>query len=170
MSENWYVLHVKAHKERAVNDLLETKGITAYYPYLKVEPVNPRARKRRPFFPGYLFVQLDLDDLGQNALRWTEGTHGLVTFGDEPATVPERLIHEIERRVEACNAAGGLQRETLHPGDKVRIVDGAFEGYEAIFDTSLAGSDRAQVLLTYLSRQPKRLIIDSEQIQKINDN
>lgn len=168
MAEQWYALHVKAHKERVVHDYLVAQQIKNYYPYLQVQPVNPRSRKRRPFFPGYIFVCIDLDEMGHNALRWTEGTHGLVTFGDEPARVPEHLIQEVQRRVEEINAAGGKILPEILPGDKVRIVEGAFEGYEAIFDISLAGKDRVQVLLSYLSKQPKRLIIQREQIQKVN--
>ena len=168
MAEKWYALHVKAHKEQSVHDYLVAKGIVDYYPYLRVQPVNPRSRKRRPFFPGYVFVRLDLDELGPNALRWTEGTYGLVTFGNKPASVPENLIHQVRRRVEEINAAGGRITQTMESGDRVRIVEGAFEGYEAIFDASLPGKDRVQVLLSYLSEQPKRLIIRSEQIQKID--
>jgi transcriptional antiterminator RfaH len=168
MAEKWYALHVKVHKERSVHDYLVSSGIVDYYPYLCVKPVNPRSRKRRPFFPGYIFVRLDLDALGHNALRWTEGTYGLVTFGDVPASVPDNFIHEVQRRVDEINAAGGKIIPTLEPGDRVRIVEGAFEGYEAIFDATLPGKERVQVLLSYLSEQPKRLIIKPEQIQKMN--
>jgi transcription antitermination factor NusG len=168
MAEKWYALHVKAHKEQAVHDYLVAQGIADYYPYLRVKPVNPRSRKRRPFFPGYVFVRLNVDELGSNALRWTEGTYGLVTFGDEPAAVPDGLIEEVRRQVEVVNAAGVKIRPEMAPGDRVRIVDGAFEGYEAIFDANLAGKDRVQVLLSYLSDQPKRLIIKPEQVEKID--
>jgi transcription antitermination factor NusG len=166
MPSNWYALYVKPHKEQSVNDLLVANGITSFYPCLRVKPVNPRSRKIRPFFPGYIFVYLDLDEVGSNALRWTEGTYGLVTFGDEPAAVPENLIHEVRRRVDEHNAAGGRQPPPMEPGDRVVIVDGVFQGYEAIFDADLAGQDRVQVLLTYLSKHPKRLIIESKQIKK----
>lgn len=168
MTEQWYALHVKAHKEQSVHDLLAAQEIVNYYPFLRVEPVNPRSRRRRPFFPGYIFVRLDLDEMGQNALRWTEGTYGLVTFGNEPASVPENLIQEVRRQVEAVNAAGGIILPEMKPGDRVRIIEGTFEGYEAIFDANLDGKDRVQVLLSYLSQQPKRLIIKPQQIQKID--
>jgi len=168
MTEKWYALHVKAHKEQGVHDYLVAQGIADYYPYLRVKPVNPRSRKRRPFFPGYVFVRLNVGELGSNALRWTEGTYGLVTFGDEPAPVPDGLIEEVRRQVESVNAAGVEIRPKMAPGDRVRIVDGAFEGYEAIFDANLAGKDRVQVLLSYLSDQPKRLIIKPEQVEKID--
>lgn len=168
MTEQWYALHVKVHKEQAVHDLLVSQEIENYFPCLHVEPVNPRSRRRRPFYPGYIFVRLDLDDYGQNALRWTEGTYGLVMFGNEPASVPENLVQEVRRRVEVINAAGGIIVPTLSPGDRVRIIEGTFEGYEGIFDVNLDGKDRVQVLLSYLSQQPKRLIIKPEQIQKID--
>jgi len=167
MAEQWYAVHVKVHKEQSVHDYLVRQGKTDFFPYLRVQPVNPRSRKRRPFFPGYIFVRLDLEELGANALRWTEGTYGLVTFGDEPASVPISLIDAIRRQVEDINAAGGMTAAEMEPGDRVRIVEGAFEGYEAIFDTKLAGKDRVQVLLSYLSHQPKRLKIKPDQIQKI---
>jgi transcription antitermination factor NusG len=56
--------------------------------------------------------------------------------------------------------------EGLKKGDNVRIVSGALSGYEAIFDTALPGKDRVQVLLAYLSDQPKRLQLDASQIKK----
>jgi transcriptional antiterminator RfaH len=94
----------------------------------------------------------------------------LVTFGEKPASVPENLVEEVRRRVNEINAAGGRIRPELESGDRVRIVEGAFEGYEAIFDVTLAGKDRVQVLLSYLSEQPKRLIIKPEQVEKINED
>jgi transcriptional antiterminator RfaH len=168
MAEQWYALHVKAHKEQSVHDYLVAQGMANYYPYLRITPVNPRSRKRRPFFPGYVFVRLDLDETGPNSLRWTEGTYGLVTTGDEPVPVPDHLIEEVRRRVEAINAAGGKIAPLIEPGDRVRILEGAFEGYEAVFDANLAGKDRVQVLLSYLSEQPKRLIIGRDQVKKID--
>lgn len=166
MSTHWYVLRVKPHKERPVFDILKAKNITVFYPALKVEPVNPRSRKERPFFPGYLFVNIDLEEMGRNFLQWTEGSHGLVQFGGEPATVPENLIHEISKRLDDLQARDQIEAEGMKRGDRVRITSGVFEGYEAIFDTRLPGKERVQVLLTYLRAQPKRLQIDPSHIKK----
>ena len=167
MSDNWYALHVKPHKERSVHEYIEAKQINVFYPRLKVKPVNPRASHERPFFPGYMFVKIDLDEHGANALRWTEGTHGLVQFGGEPATVPENLLSELRQKLERIQSAGGIELEGLKKGDRVKIVGGTLDGYEAIFNIALPGRDRAQVLLAYLSEQPKRLQIEASQIIKI---
>ncbi len=166
MSHQWYGLHVKPHKERSVYKYIAAKDIEVFYPHVQVKPVNPRASRIRPFFPGYMFVYLDLDEMGSNALRWTEGTYGLVQFGGEPAIVPENLITELRLKMARIEEAGGIQLEGLKKGDKVRIINGAFAGYEAIFDLALPGKDRVQVLLAYLSGQPKRLQIEASQIKK----
>ena len=68
--------------------------------------------------------------------------------------------------MEESNAAGRALEPALEPGDREWMVDGGFEGHEALIDANLVGEDRVQVLLTYLSQQLKRLIIEFHQIIK----
>lgn len=164
MSFHWYALHVKPHKEPSVYQLLCSKGFDAYYPVLKVTPVNPRARKERPFFPGYMFVKVNLVETGADTLRWTEGTYGLVQFGGAPTSVPDSLISELKEQLTKYEAS---KEPEFSRGDHVRIVNGLFEGYDAIFDTHISGKDRVQVLLAYLSDQPKKVILDPSEIAKV---
>lgn len=166
MSSHWYTLHVKPHKEPAVYYLLNLRGIEVYYPVVKVNPVNPRSRKERPFFPGYMFVKVDLDVTGAETLRWTEGTYGVVQFADEPAIVPEKLIEDIKEHLIKYSAELAIRKPEFEKGDRVRIVNGLFEGYDAIFDMQLSGNDRVQVLLAYLNQQPKRIILGKSDIKK----
>jgi transcriptional antiterminator RfaH len=95
------------------------------------------------------------------------GTLGLVSFGDIPATVPENLISELQQRLLQIEAQGGLVLVDLKPGDPVRIVEGPFAGYEAIFNMRLPGKDRVQVLLSFLSQHPHLLELDADDIKKI---
>jgi transcription elongation factor/antiterminator RfaH len=167
MTPHWYALRVKPHKEGTVyRQLQQQDAVELYYPSVRVHPKNPRAAKERPFFPGYMFVRADLSHLGANLFNWTPGTHGLVTFGDEPAIVPEHLIHEVKRRVAQIEAAGGLLFDNLQKGDRVRIVSGPFEGYEAIFDMRLPGRERVQVLLAFLSKHPQPVKLPASNIEK----
>ena len=55
----WYVMQSKPNKEELLYEQLRTRDIDAYYPCIKVQPVNPRARKLKPYFPGYLFIKVD---------------------------------------------------------------------------------------------------------------
>jgi transcriptional antiterminator RfaH len=167
MSIYWYAIRCKPRKEDAVWRQLHTQGYDTFYPRLRVNPVNPRARKLVPYFPGYLFVCADLGAVGLSVFQWMPHALGLVSFGGEPAVVPENLVYEIRTRLEKINAAGGETFDGLKPGDAVVIRDGPFYGYEAIFDQRLPGSVRVRVLLELLSNQRRVPVeLDAGQIER----
>ena len=150
MTLQWYALRSKPNKEGALWREIVARGVEVFYPQLRVLPKNPRARKVRPYFPGYLFVQLDLQQSGYSTFAWMPHSRGLVSFGAEPATVPHALIQTLRKRVGEINAAGGELLHDLKQGDHVEIHSGPFAGYEAIFDMHLEGSERVQVLMKML--------------------
>lgn len=150
---HWYALHSKPRKEDAVAQQLHSQGFEIYYPRILVQPANPRSRKIKPYFPGYLFVRANLANVGQSTFNWMPFANGLVSFGDEPAPVPDDLIDAIRERVAAINQAGGELFQRIKPGDSVRIQKGPFAGYEAIFDARIKGSDRVRVLLSLLNNR-----------------
>ncbi len=155
MAKYWYALRSKPRKEDVVWRQVHTQGFEVFYPRLRVNPVNPRAKKWRAYFPGYMFVNADLDEVGLSVFQWMPHAMGLVSFGGEAAVVPENLIHAIRKRVDEIAAAGGEVMDGLKPGDIVQISDGPFRGYEAIFDSRLPGSERVRVLLELLGNQRK---------------
>lgn len=167
MALYWYALRSKPRKEEVVWRQVKTQEIEVFFPRLKVQPVNPRSRKLRAYFPGYMFVQVDLDEMGLSAFKWMPHTLGLVSFGDEPAVVPDNLIHVIKKRISEINEAGGEVFDGLSHGDKVTISEGPFSGYEAIFDARIPGSERVRVLLELLNNQRQvPLELDAGQISK----
>jgi transcriptional antiterminator RfaH len=122
-----------------------------FYPRIRVHPVNPRSRKVKPYFPGYLFIRVDLENVGISTFKWMPHTLGLVTFGGEAAYIPDSLIQALKRQVVSINEAGGEIFDGLKRGDKVKIIEGPFSGYEAIFDHRLSGKERVRVLLKFLN-------------------
>ena len=165
MSYHWYALRSKSRKEDAVWRQLQSQGYEVFYPCLRVHPVNPRSRKLVPYFPGYLFVEADLGQSGISVFQWMPHTVGLVSFGGEPSIVPENLILAIQKRVDEINAVGGEIFDGLKPGETVWISDGPFQGYEAIFDGRLPGSERVRVLLEFLGNRRKvPVVLDASQI------
>ncbi len=151
MPVNWYALNSHPNKEEALYRQVQMQGIEAFYPCVRVNPVNPRSRKIRPYFPGYLFVHVDLVEAGLSVFQWMPHARGLVSFGGEPAQVPDALVHAIRKRVSEIAAAGGELFDGLKSGDAVIIQNGPFAGYEAIFDLRLPGSERVRVLIKMLS-------------------
>ena len=95
MAVEWYVLHSKPHKEALLAEQLELRRIEIFYPRIRVQVVNPRVRKVRPYFLGYVFMHVDLDKKGLSGLHTMPGSTGLIMFGGTPANVPDGLIHAI---------------------------------------------------------------------------
>ena len=166
METPWYVLHSKPRKEEFLLDQLRLNRYTAYCPLLKVTPVNPRSRKVRPYFPGYVFVQADLTRDKASSLQWMPGATGFVAFDGSPARVPEGFVPLLRQRVDAVNAAGGETLHEIQPGDTVRLVDGMFAGYEAVFDTRLPGTERVRVFLKLLQRRVLSVELPAGQVKK----
>jgi transcriptional antiterminator RfaH len=163
----WYVLRSKPNREEALWLEASARGFQTYYPYLRVQPVNPRSRKVRPYFPGYVFVQADLPTVGLSVFSWMPYSQGLVSFDSEPAEVPELLVEAIRKRVEQVNASGGEHLVDLTHGEAVVIDGGPFDGYQAIFDARVAGRERVRVLLKLLQKEQLRLELPAQQIRPV---
>ncbi len=166
MAVGWYVLRSKPRKEDFLYGQLRARKIEAYYPKLRVKPANPRSRKIKPYFPGYLFIHVDLEEMDLSSLQWMPGSVGLVSFEKEPSWVPDSVINAIRKQVAAINTAGGENLVGLVVGDEVTVQSGPFAGYKAIFDMSLSGNERVLVLLQLLENQNMRLELPANQVKK----
>jgi transcriptional antiterminator RfaH len=164
LQANWYALHSHAHKESFLQAELTARGFNAYYPCLHVKPVNPRSHKIRPYFPGYLFVQLDADHIRETDLRWMPHSYGLVSFGDEPSPVPEALINRIRQQLDTAHTPPAPV--TFAKGEPVELRQDLFRGYEAVFDATLAGTERVRVLLKLLNNNPIAVEVNLDQVKK----
>jgi transcription antitermination factor NusG len=167
MTAQWYTYNSHPNKEEALWRQLQTNEINCYYPQLKVRPVNPRSRKIRPYFPGYLFIHADLEVVGISTLQYMPYSKGLVSFGGEIAVVPETLITSIKQRVDQINQQEAFRSDgKFQHGDKVVIEGGVLNGYEAIFDEKLSGTDRSRILIKFLNDYAKRIEISNQFLKK----
>ena len=166
MTVQWYAIRSKPNKEDFLAGQLESYGVEIFFPRIRVNPVNPRARKLRPYFPNYLFVNVDLELVNASVLRWMPGASGLVSFDGEPAPVPDLLINTLQRQIEQLNASALKQKTDLKPGDPVIVQDGPFAGYEAVFDSHLPGRDRVRVLLSFLQKRQVPIELHEQHIER----
>ena len=156
MGKQWYALHTKPHKERQVASFLCSRKMEVFLPLLRVNPVNPRASRERPYFPNYLFAHVDLTVTGLSMLQWTPGLLRMVEFGGVLGTVPGTLIEQLKRQLAEIRSAGGTALQEIRVGNRVRVTGGPFQGYEGVFDAHLSGSDRARVLLELIGEFQRR--------------
>jgi transcription antitermination factor NusG len=86
----------------------------------------------------------------------------LVSFDNEPASVPDEVIAALDKTVERLNRQTRLGKHGLQHGDPVRILEGPFKGYPAIFDTRIQGSDRVRLLVKLMRGQQKKVQVPAE--------
>jgi transcriptional antiterminator RfaH len=156
----------KPRKEVVLWRQLLERDIEVFFPRVRVNPVNPRSRKIRPYFPGYLFVRTDIEEVGLSTFQWMPHAIGLILFGGEPAYVPDALINAIRKRVDEINEAGGELFDGLKRGEPVRVHEGPFAGYEAIFDERVSGKERVRVLLKLIDDREMLVELDAGMIER----
>ena len=149
---SWYLIFTKPRQENLAKENLERQGFVTYLPLAE----QSRRRNGRyiksvePYFPRYLFIQLNTDTDNWAPIRSTLGVAQMVQFGGFPAQVPEELIASLK----ANDDSDGLQkvsRRDLSPGDRVEIVGGPFSGYEGIYQKQKS-AERVAVLLEIVGK------------------
>jgi transcription antitermination factor NusG len=168
--EKWYVAHSKPRNEELLWKQFCLRKVESYYPFINVPTVNPRAKKVQPFFPGYLFIHVDLELINRSTLERVPGGIGLVSFGNEPAFIPDSLIYAIRQQIENLKLVSSDSHISLHKGDHIAIHDGFFKGYEGIFDIHLSGTDRVRILLSLLDDQQLSVEMPAICIHRIDQN
>ncbi|HAX97557.1 MAG TPA: hypothetical protein DCY12_01315 [Candidatus Atribacteria bacterium] len=160
----WFVLRVKPFKEFVVSGQLTEGGFHAFCPCRQVNPVNPRARRMKPFFPGYLFFQPAKEGVDLARTQWLPGALGVVAFGGDPARVPDSMVKAIRDKLADPQPAA----PAFTPGQPVRVTEGLFAGYQGIFDARLSGEQRCRVLLQLLRDHHKAVIMPLQALAPAN--
>lgn len=163
----WYLIHSKPNQEAIAKENLERQGYETYLPMI---PTRRRKRGKTirviaPMFPRYLFIYLSNQIDNWGPIRSTLGVASLVRFGTEPARVPADLVQKLKSQ-ETEEGVHPVENYEFSEGEMVRIAEGPFEGYEAVFSSQDA-NERVIILLK-IAEQYARLKIDSSSIEKLD--
>jgi len=125
-ASRWYAVQCQPHRERTAAAHLANQDFPVFLPLR--EKTRRHARKletvKVPFFPGYLFVQLDLSRDRWRSVNGTLGVVHLVMQGQRPLAAPQGIIEALR---ENCDEAGVLLwAAELTPGQAVRVLTGPF--------------------------------------------
>ena len=158
----WCVVQTQANGEAKAAEHLRRQGYEIYLPrYLKR---RRHARKvdfvAKPLFPRYMFVAIDIATQRWRSIQSTSGVARLVTNGDEPAAVPEGVVRALRAREDAKGLVKLDAVPAFTPGDKVRVLGGAFIDNAGLFD-GMADHDRVSILLEMLGRKV-RVVLDAD--------
>lgn len=144
----WYVLISKANKEEVVIRQLESRGYHVFYPKYLADGGKNGKSQPRAYFPGYIFIRLDLKKDSISTFQWMPYTDGLVSFGMRPAFVPDNLVEAIMRHTAERNAE--VLAQAPADGDCRQEGPAPAAGMDAIFDPCLSSRERVRELLQLL--------------------
>ena len=156
------VVQTQLNGEAKATQNLLRQGYDIYLPrFLKR---RRHARKvdfvARPLFPRYVFVAIDMTTQRWRSIQSTFGVSRLVCNGDNPALVPEGVVRALRAREDDKGFIKMDSRPEFAPGDKVRVLAGAFMDNAGLFD-GLADHDRVSILLDMLGRKV-RVLLDAD--------
>ena len=149
---SWYLIYTKPRQENLARENLERQGFVTYLPLAEqTRRRNGRYMKMiEPYFPRYLFIQLNTDTDNWAPIRSTLGVSQMVRFGGVPAVVPEDLINYLKENDDP-NGIQQMIQQDMSPGDKIEIVNGPFAGYSGIYQQQKS-AERVAVLLEIVGK------------------
>lgn len=164
-SDPWYVVRCKPRKETYVANVLQHNlGLFVFLPELVS---RQRGEVRHlPFFPGYLFVQVDLQMAPFRRINKTHGVLQVVAFGGDPAPVPSSILEVISAKLDLLNTGNHLSPHNFSPGDLVRFKNGPLYDLEMVFVSPITPDKRVQVLLHFLGHV-REIEVDPGKLEKI---
>ncbi len=159
MKRQWFAIRTKPHKEFVALKNYQNQGFCGYLPSVlkKVRHARKVKEVARPFFPGYLFLHLGLEEQNWTAISSTVGSLCPVKFGDCYPVVPNEIIEGLKSRENEDGFISLLEASGIKKGQTVRVANGEFEGLYGLF-MSPKGSDRALILLDLLQRKVKTTV------------
>ena len=164
MALRWYVVHAYSGYENQVKKSLEERikhsGMAEKFGQVLVpteEVVEMREGQKRKsdrkFFPGYVLVQMDMDDDTWTVVKNTPGVTGFVGLGSKPTPLHDKEVQTVLR------AAGiGPQRSAamtpigFTEGQTVKIIDGPFTDFIGVIKEINQEKRKAKVLVFIFGR------------------
>jgi transcriptional antiterminator NusG len=170
----WYVIHSYSGYENKVQKNLfhriESMGMQDMI-FQVVVPTEEevelkdghRRTVERRVFPGYILVEMILDDDSWYVVRNTPGVTGFVGSGNKPIPLRQEEVDKILKRMEA---EAPKVKVSFKVGDRVRIVEGPFEDFMGTVDDLDLDKTRVRVLVNFFGRETP-LDLDFLQVERV---
>lgn len=169
----WYVVHCYSGYENKVKRNLEQRissmSMESFIFQVIVpteEEIEVRDGKRRTYqrrvFPGYILVEMTLNDDSWYVVRNTPGVTGFVGMGTKPTPLREEEVNRIIKRMEA---EAPKVKVTFQQGQKVRIIQGPFADFIGSVDDINMEKGKVRVLVLFFGRETP-VELDFLQVEK----
>lgn len=163
MAKRWYVVHAYSGYEkqvmRSLKEQVQLKGLSERFGDILVpteEVVEMRDGKKRKserkFYPGYVLVQMEMDDETWHLVKSTSRVLGFIGgTPDKPAPITEKEALAILQRVES-GAEKPKPKTLFEPGEIVRVIDGPFADFNGVVEEVDYEKSRVKVAVLIFGR------------------
>ncbi len=175
-AKKWYVVHTysgyeqkaKAALEERVRALkLEDKFGEVLVPVERVQELGKGGQRKissRKFFPGYIFVNMELTDETWHVVKDTPKITGFVGHSTQPPEVPESEVREITQQMEE-GALRPKPKVLFEVGEAVKVVDGPFQDFNGTVEEVRPEKGKVRVLISIFGRATP-VELDFVQVEK----
>ncbi len=170
----WYIVHCYSGSEHKVKHNLEQRiaSMGMQHKIFNIvvpeeEEIEIREGKKRPvrrrIYPGYILVEMIMDEDSWAVVRFTPGVTGFVGMGNQPTPLRPEEVQAIFKRMES---KAPRIRVTFKPGQKVRITEGPFAEFVGIVDEIDPDKAKVRVLVSFFGRETP-VELDFTQVERI---
>jgi transcriptional antiterminator NusG len=174
--KNWYIIHTYSGFEQKVADSLRSRaqafGFSDKIGQLLIpteEVVELRGGKKvtskRLLYPGYVLVQMEMNDQLWHEVKNTPRVTGFVGGGNNPVPLSADEVNQILYR-QATSADRPRPKLTFEKNETVRIIDGPFANFSGKIDEINSERNTLRVLVTIFGRATP-VELDFLQVEKI---
>ena len=175
-TKNWYIIHTYSGFENKVAESLRTRaeafGFAPQIGQLLIpteEVVELRNGKKvtskRLLYPGYVLVEMEMNDELWHAVKATPRVTGFVGGGEKPVPLTADEVNSVLYRQTAA-ADRPRPKMTFEKNENVRIVDGPFNSFPGKVDEVNPERNTLRVLVTIFGR-PTPVELDFLQVEKV---
>jgi len=170
----WYVVHCYSGYENkvryAIEQRIETMGmrdrifdvIVPTEEEIEVKDGKRRTVERR-VFPGYILVEMKMDEDSWYVVRNTPGVTGFVGMGNDPTPLrPE----EVKQIMDRMSSESPVVKVNFKVGQKVRIVDGPFNDFIGVVSAIDPDKSKVRVMVSFFGRETP-VELDFLEVEKV---
>lgn len=178
MSKKWYVVHTLTGKEniakkallqRVDDDRSKYEALIGriLIPTEKVAEVKKGEKKisERKFFPGYILVEMDLNDKSWYLIKNTPGVTSFVGTRTKPVPLAQEEIDEILKQDEEAKEKP-VPKVQFQQGEAVRVKDGPFKNFNGTVEEADLERGKIKVMISIFGR-PTPVELEAWQVEKV---
>jgi transcriptional antiterminator NusG len=161
MAKKWYGIHTYSGFENKVRlsllERIKNQGLEEQFGEVLIPSETvvelKKGEKRtssRKFFPGYILINMDLNDETWHVVKETSKVTGFVG-GNNPAAIPDEEVMKITRRIEE-GAEKPRPKVLFEVGETVRVIDGPFLNFSGVVEDVKPDKGKLRVMVSIFGR------------------